>query len=261
LQPAWELPEMASNQHIIFIPTTQKPASVEVCLEGRVQAVDFGLDEYAQGCFGILPANLPFKMGWNVEVEFFHFYLEPVMLSQIAHESVNPDQVKLLLDVKRFDSLISQIALALRADLEGDGMGNGFYADSLATAMSAHLIQHYSTRKPIFREYGDGLSKQKLQRAIDYINAGLDGKPLLAAIAADLDMSQYYFCRLFKQSTGMTPHQYLMQQRVERSKQLLQQTELTITEVAMECGFTHQSHFAKYFRRYTGFTPRQFRQR
>jgi AraC family transcriptional regulator len=151
LQPAWELPEMASNQHIIFIPTTQKPASVEVCLEGRVQAVDFGLDEYAQGCFGILPAHLPFKMGWNVEAEFFHFYLDPATLSQIAHESINPDQVELLLEVKRFDSLIIQIALALRADLEGDGMGNGFYADSLATAMSAHLIQHYSTRKHIFR--------------------------------------------------------------------------------------------------------------
>ena len=99
-----------------------------------------------------------------------------------------------------------------------------------------------------------------MNQAIEYINEHLDENPSLAAMADELEMSQYYFCRLFKQSTGMTPHQYLIQQRVEQAKLLLRQPELTITEVALACGFTHQSHFAKYFRKITGFTPKQFRQ-
>ena len=129
----------------------------------------------------------------------------------------------------------------------------------MATALSAHLLRHYATRKHTLQEYEDGLSKYRLQQAIDYINEHLGENLSLAAIAAELDMSQYYFCRLFKQSTGMTPHQYLIQQRVERAKQLLKQPEQTVTSIAIECGFANQSHFAKQFRQHTGVTPKQFR--
>ncbi len=72
-------------------------------------------------------------------------------------------------------------------------------------------------------------------------------------------MSQYYFCRLFKQSTGISPYQYLMQQRIERGQQLLRRTDWTVTAIAMDCGFNNQSHFAKYFRHYVGTSPKQFR--
>ena len=251
---------MSSDQHTIYIPLANEAANVELISEHGMQNVEFSVNDYANGCCGVLPAYLSYKLGWNINVEFLHLYIDPFFLSQIAPESVNPDQVEILLELKRIDSLILQISLALKADLEVDGVGNGFYADSLTTALAAHLIRHYSTRKHVFRAYDDGLSKQKLNQAIEYINEHLDENPSLAAIADELEMSQYYFCRLFKQSTGMTPHQYLIQQRVEQAKLLLRQPELTITEVALACGFTHQSHFAKYFRKITGFTPKQFRQ-
>ncbi len=129
----------------------------------------------------------------------------------------------------------------------------------MATALAAHCLTYYSTRKHILMEYEDGLSKYKLKQAIEYINEHFSENVSLAEISAELAMSQYYFCRLFKQSTGMTPHAYLIQQRVERSKQLLKQTEWTINNIAIECGFANPSHFAKCFRRYTGISPKQFR--
>ncbi len=130
----------------------------------------------------------------------------------------------------------------------------------MATALAAHFLQHYSICKPILYQYEDGLPKHRLKQAIEYINEHLDRDLSLEEIATKLDMSQFYFCRLFKQSTGLTPHRYLIRQRVEKSKQLLKQTELNINEIALECGFANPSHFAKWFRQLTGISPRQFRQ-
>ena len=180
------------------------------------------------------------------------------MLAQVAHESVNPNRVEPSLILKPADPLIYQIVQALKADLEIDGIGRRFYAETLTTALAAHLL-HYSTREHKLRSYDDGLPKDKLNQAIEYINTHLSENLSLMAIAAELDVSQYYFCRLFKRSTGLTPHQYLIQQRVERAKQLLNQPQLSVAHIASKCGFANQSHLAKQFRQYTGVTPKQFR--
>lgn len=258
-QPPWELPEVSNAQHIIYLPNTHQTATVKCLVEGRLQETQFHTSEYKHGCFGILPANMPYELCWNVNVEFVHFYIEPAFLVNIAHESVNPDQVEFPLKIKEFDGVIYHLGMALKSHLETDRVGSCFYADSMATALSAHLIKHYSTRKPIFRQYDDGLSKLKLNHAIAYINEHLGENLSLTAIADELDMSQYYFCRLFKRSIGTTPHQYLIQRRIDRAKQLLSKPELTITAIALECGFNNQSHFAKYFRQHIGATPKQFR--
>ncbi|KAM3097655.1 helix-turn-helix transcriptional regulator [Phormidesmis sp. 146-35] len=163
------------------------------------------------------------------------------------------------MELKRVDRLLHQLGLALKADLEVDGIGDGFYADSLATAFSAQLLKHYATRKHVFRSYDDGLPKDKLNVAIAYINEHSGKKLLLEDMAGNLHISQYHFCRMFKRSTGLSPHCYLMQQRVEQAKQLLRKPELTVTDIALECEFNNQSHLARYFRCYTKVSPTQFR--
>ncbi|MCC5634303.1 AraC family transcriptional regulator [Nostoc sp. CHAB 5844] len=192
-------------------------------------------------------------------MEWIQCYLEPTFIAQIAYESVNPDRVELLLTLKKPDPLIAQIGLALKSSLEQDGVGSRFYADSMATALSAHLLRYYSTRNHRFREYDDGLPKIKLKQAIEYIQAHLGEDLSLSDIAHEVDMSQYYFCRLFKQSTGISPYQYLIRQRLEKAKHLLRQPEKTVTSIALDCGFANQSHFARYFQKYTGISPTQFR--
>jgi AraC family transcriptional regulator len=261
-QPSMDVPELSNPQHTVIIPLGHQAVDFELLLEGRKQAVSYREEDYTSGCIEIIPAYLPWGLRSNSTVklmEYIHCYLEPTFLATIAHESVNPDRVELLLTSKKVDLLLHQLGLALKSSLEVDGDGNRFYVDSLATAMAAHLLRHHTTRKHGFREHEDGLSKQKLKQAVDYINAHLGEDLSLSAIASELGMSQYYFCHLFKQSTGMSPHQYLMRQRIERAKHLLKQREQTILSVAMACGFANQSHFAKCFRQYTGINPKQFR--
>jgi AraC family transcriptional regulator len=129
----------------------------------------------------------------------------------------------------------------------------------MATALAAHLLRNYATRKHILKEYEDGLPKHKLKQALEYMNAHLSENVSLEVVSDELGISQFHFCRLFKQSTGVSPHAYLIQQRVERSKHLLKQKELTINEIAVCCGFANPSHFAKHFRKHTGISPKQFR--
>jgi AraC family transcriptional regulator len=93
---------------------------------------------------------------------------------------------------------------------------------------------------------------------LDYINNHLDQNLGLEELAAIAQLSQYHFSRTFKRSTGMSPHQYVIQQRVERAKLLLREKKMSICEVAIACGFTHQSHLNRHFKRLTGVTPKTF---
>jgi AraC family transcriptional regulator len=255
--PAWEIPEMASPQHAIVFSTAKRTVATEVVVDGRVYDVPSWED---RDFVGVFPANLPMSSRWNEAGEFTHCYLDQTFLTHAAHESVNPDRVEMRLQVPPFaDPLIWQIGAALKSILENDPQNSCFYAESMATALAAHLLQFYATRPHILREYEDGLSKVQIQQAIEYINEHLHRNLTLTEIATELDMSQYYFCRLFKQSIGMTPHQYLIQQRVERSKQLLKQPEQNIVDIAAQCGFANPSHFARCFRQRVGISPQQFR--
>jgi AraC family transcriptional regulator len=103
------------------------------------------------------------------------------------------------------------------------------------------------------------LSGRRLRRALDYIQAHLTDDLRLEDIAAAANLSASHFARKFKLTTGLTPHRYLMKTRVERVKELLLQHHKTLTEIASEAGFSDQSHMSNVFRRFTGSTPREFR--
>lgn len=82
---------------------------------------------------------------------------------------------------------------------------------------------------------------------------------MAAPMHGAIRMSQFHFGRLFKQSLSLSPYQYLLQQRVERAKQLLQQTNKPVMEIALECGFNSHSHLGRKFRQLTGITPKAYR--
>ncbi|MBO3464064.1 AraC family transcriptional regulator [Aetokthonos hydrillicola Thurmond2011] len=262
--PSVDIPEISNSQHVVVIPVGHQVVDLELVIEGHWQTISYKEKDFSSGCIELFPANLPHKLRCHTTVErmeLIHCYLEPKFLAEIAYESVNPDRVELLLTPKKADPLIAQIGLALKSSLEVDAAGSRFYADVMATAMAAHLLRGYSTRNHCFREYEDGLSRQKLKQVIEYIQSHLGENLSLSEIANELSMSQYYFCRLFKRSTGMSPHQYLIHQRVEWAKHLLKDPEQTITDIAFECGFANPSHFAKYFRQCTGMNPKEFRKK
>lgn len=255
--PAMEFPETTGLQHGISLPSWKQPTEVEMVVDGKRHLLLRDPNEI--GYIEMVPAYIPLRVRSNQAAETTHCYLDPTFLTHAAYESANSEQVELKPFFPAPDPLVYQIVLSLKTVLETDATNSCFYAESMATALAAHFLRNYSTRKHSLPEYEDGLPKYKLKQALEYMNVHMSENISLATIADELGISQYYFCRLFKQSTGMTPHAYLIQQRVERSKQLLRLKEYSMLDIAIECGFANPSHFAKWFRRYTGISPKQFR--
>ncbi len=255
--PPGETPEMINLQHIISLSSWKYRTEVNATFAGKQYRTEH--PQHQTGFVEILPAYVPMRSSWNQEVEFMHCYLEPNFLAHVAYESVNPDRVEVQLAIQQPDPLIWQIVHALGSVLKTDADNSRFYAESMAAALAAHILQHYATRKLVLRVHEDGLPQYKLKQALNYINEHFRENLSLAELSAELGISQYYFCRLFKQSTGITPHAYLIQQRVERSKQMLKQKDQSINQITIECGFANPSHFARCFRQHTGISPKQFR--
>ncbi|MCU0527732.1 MAG: AraC family transcriptional regulator [Elainella sp. Prado103] len=260
-QPSWELPDVKGAQHVIVLPAPKQVTDVEFIEEKHVQKIQYHPRDYVNGFIELFPAYRPYRCSWNKEVEFIHYYLEPKFLAHVAYESVNPDRVELVLELRRADLFIYHLCLAIKAGLETYGANSGFLASELAAKLSIHLLQHYSTRKYDLPKYGEGLSRSKLNQALEYINEHLGDTASLRLdkISDELGMDQNRFSKMFKQSMGISPHQYVLKKQMEWAEQLLKNKELTITAIAELCGFYNQSHFAKHFRRFTGLTPKQFR--
>jgi len=104
-----------------------------------------------------------------------------------------------------------------------------------------------------------GLSAGAMRRVREYVEVHLDENIDLAMLAAVAGLSVHHFARQFKQSTGIPPHHYLTQKRVERAQEMLAQTDLSLSEIAYAAGFSDQSHLARHFRHMLGTTPREFR--
>ncbi|MGL5924472.1 helix-turn-helix domain-containing protein [Chroococcidiopsis sp.] len=103
------------------------------------------------------------------------------------------------------------------------------------------------------------LTSTQLQQVLEYINTHLDRDLSLVQIAGEIDFSPTYFASLFKRTTGMSPHRYVIGQRVERAKLMLAKTDLAIANIALQVGFSSQSHLTQQFKRLTGMTPKQIR--
>ncbi|UCI05204.1 helix-turn-helix domain-containing protein [Mesorhizobium sp. B1-1-8] len=106
-----------------------------------------------------------------------------------------------------------------------------------------------------------GLSSFDLKRAVGMIESSSDERPTLAHLAKEIGVSRFHFSRAFKQSTGVTPHAFIARRRLEQSADMLRSTNLSATEIAMECGFASPSHFTIAFKRAFGANPTEFRRK
>jgi AraC family transcriptional regulator len=184
--------------------------------------------------------------------------LAPSFVQHAAHEFTGALPLELRNHRAIRYAQLLHLGLALQAELVAGCPGGRLYGEVLATALAVHLLQHYAVCSPQLQSYRGGLPQARLRRVLEYMQAHLDQELSLTALAAVARMSPYYFSRLFKQSTGLSPHHYLLRQRIERAKELLEGHRLRIAEVSQELGFPNQSHFATTFRALVGMTPREY---
>jgi AraC family transcriptional regulator len=189
-----------------------------------------------------------------------HICLKPELIAQVAEASeIDPDRVDLVNCFGQQDAQLHHIAMLFLAELQSGGIMGRLYTESLTQVLAIHLLHHYSTFTQPITSHDRSLNRNQLQQAIDYIHIHLDRDLSLAELASIINITPTYFASLFKRSMGISPHQYVIQQRVEQAKLMLKKTDLAIAEIALQVGFSSQSHLTQQFKRITGITPKQIR--
>jgi AraC family transcriptional regulator len=253
--PSHEVPEFVMRQHLILVGMTPG-----ITQESRIDGKLYHRISRDNNEALIVPAEVTSSAVWTKEAKFSVFILCPRFVREVAHESFDPDCVELIPQFAVQDPLIHQIGLSLKADIEAGYPTGKLFGESAATMLAARLLQQYSVNIPKQYFDEDGLSTYTLRQVLDYIRVHLSEDLAIADLAQVAGMSYYYFMRLFKKSMHVTARQYIIQQRIDRAKELLRSPELDIAEISLQCGFANQSHFTRVFRQATEITPKAYRQ-
>jgi len=257
-QPPGQIKLCYRSEHTICLSLAPRPIKSVQVKGGRVRR---GL--LVKGDISITPARLVTSTRWEAEEDYLQIRLDSRFLEKVATEALGIDsnRIEVLPEFHTRDMHIEQIGMMLLSELRNEGLGGRLYVESLANMLAVHLLRNYSTASPRVSIYSGGLPEHQLLQVTDYINEHLTQEIKLSDMAETLDMSSFYFARLFKQSMRVSPYQYVILQRVMRAKQLLKCQELSITEVALQCGFNSQSHLGKWFRQLTGTTPKAYQKK
>jgi len=207
---------------------------------------------YTRGDLDLLPIG--YADVWHERDACSSLLLEvtPPLLRRAAEAmGRDPDRSGLALRHQFRDAQIEHIAWALDAHQRAGRPNGVLYEESLGLGLAVHLLGGFAAPDRTPR----GLSKPQLRRVTDVIEAELSGDLSLERLAQEVAVSASHFKVLFKRTTGVPVHEFVMQRRVERARSLLQRGTLPASQVALEAGFSHQSHMARCMRRMLGVTP------
>jgi AraC family transcriptional regulator len=155
------------------------------------------------------------------------------------------------------DLALAQLIVCIKTEIDSGCPSGGLFADGLCLALLGYLQSHYAASKAMAPPR-HCLSRTQMRTLTEFIETRLGTDLRVADLAVLVELSPHYLTRLFRNSFGMTPHRYVLQQRIEAGKRMLR-TNAAIADVAYSLGFSSQAHFTQAFRRYTGSTPARLR--
>lgn len=206
----------------------------------------------------IIPALQPHTVKWMLEATLIAFFISPPLL-EAAAESVAPrGGVTIAENYAASDPLIRHLADDLYNQLNKGYGREKLYLELVASFLAIRLLKLYGTVHTS-TELRGVLRPNKLRRATEFMHDQFHRDISISDIAAEVHISPFHFARMFKQSTGRTPYQYLTSVRIGHAKQLLADTDMPIVEIGMAVGYESQSHFTTLFRTIVGVTPGAYR--
>src|SRR6202171_1372355 len=158
------------------------------------------------------------------------------------------------------DSRLGALATAVHAEMVAGFPSGRLFLDCIEQAMALALVSGQAVRQRPVQISRGGLGPARLRRIRDLVQARLDGDLSLDEMAQSVGLSTAHFARVFRKSTGETPHQFVLRQKLERAKAMLRAPDARVLDVAVACGFKTQQHFAQAFRDLWGVSPTEYRQ-
>lgn len=211
--------------------------------------------------FCLMPENSESTWDIRSEFSFVHLYCTDSHLRHLAEQIWDKSPASIALHERIFgeDVRITQLYRHFLLSCDWTQAANHLTLSSASTLMMTHLLQHYSEVTWKLPAVRGGLAPVVLRNSLAFIDAHLSSSITLAQLAAHAALSEYHFARMFKQSTGLAPHQFVMQRRMAKAEQLLRTSTLPLTEIAMLCGFSSSSHFSHRFKSVHGVMPSSLR--
>ena len=254
--PSSELSGVVYKRHVIIINIGDS-ITWDTQREGRSQRI-----HKTRGAITLWPSHQPFSGRLKVERDGFanvlFLALDPVFVSRLAEGlEFDSDRIELVRQGRSSDPTLHHIGMALRAGIQGGDAVDRLYGEALSTALAVHLLRGYSAAVCGPKRQYSGLPREKLLQAVEYIQDQLNADLAVSGIAQAVGLSPDHFTRLFKKSTGQSPHQYVVEARVRKAKELLTTSKFTISEAAYQVGFVDQSHLTRHFKRIFGLPPKR----
>jgi AraC family transcriptional regulator len=250
------MPTEVFEQHHLLLNLKPEPHRLENWRDGEHRDFTYVRDEII-----LTPAGIRSGWRWHARSRVIVITIEPARLAHFVHSELGlllGDRQ--LADVpQRHDPELVQSGVQLLNALQSRSTGSEVIYESLARVFVTQLIDRYGLTRAVAAPLGRGLGPSQYKRVVDHVAANY-AKPLpIEELAGVAGISPAHFSRLFKELVGDTPHQFVMDYRVERAKALLADRAHPLADIAITCGFADQSHFNRVFKRLTGKTPREWR--
>jgi len=204
------------------------------------------------------PANVPFSRYTADYYEFILVLIEPEKMISSAPIVTNNCTFTETYHIK--DPNLEYIFKLLLSEIQAGNQNGKLFIENIVSILAFHFAKNYSKEQsPGLVENVSGFTSKELEKALYYIDKNMSETFKIENLAEEFGISKFYFIKRFKSSTNVTPHQFIIKKKLERSKNLLKEGSLSLTDITYMLNFSDQSHFSNSFKKMYGMTPREFR--
>jgi AraC family transcriptional regulator len=250
------LPTPVDDAFLLTVDSLALP-EINVWVSGRHRR------KHAQrsGNFTLANLNVETVLEMNMPFDSVEMYIPRPILNSVASEQGIPEIHGLNVDFldSQEDSVVRSLAHSLVPAFAAPERANRLFMDHVAIAVMSHLVQTYAGFSAPRQLARGGLAPWQVKRAKDILESRVNGDITIEELARQCGLSRSHFARAFRESTGKPPHRWLMELRLERARELLSNSTLSLGDIAERCGFADQSHFTRAFSAAMGVLPSAWR--
>ncbi|NEQ53192.1 MAG: helix-turn-helix transcriptional regulator [Leptolyngbya sp. SIO3F4] len=247
-----ELPEHTIIDHRLAITLGERPIPFEHKENGRWKPVTLTPGSFNMQNHGDI--GIP---RWSEDYQFLAVAIKPEFYKKMLPD-VSPDRLEFITQRGTIDTNIDLFSNLFQNELSKGGTSGKLYTDTLGVAFATYLLNRYANGGQRIKRPKGRLFGVQTKNILDYVMSNLHKDISLGSLSGIVHQSPFHFAKTFKDTTGLSPYQFVLKVRFEKALELIRSKRSGLTEIAHSIGFYDQSHFTNSFKRFYGMTPKQF---